>query len=124
MSLWNEITNTALIGCERKPLSLNRAADKLGGLLTQLDQSDREGALLGAAAIVSLYGRAGSLPSKDTLPLPEACMPDDAPRCSESVGDPSGNDATRRLSAAVVGMAGEGCGGGTTRAGRVIAAAA
>jgi hypothetical protein len=82
MSLWNEITNTALIGCERKPLSLNGAADKLGGLLTQLDQSDREGALLGAAVIVSLHGRAGSLPSKDILPLPEACEPDDAPRCS------------------------------------------
>jgi len=82
MSLWNEITNTALIGCERKPLSLNPQADKLGGLLTQLGQSDREGALLGAAAVVSLYGRAGSLPSKDTRPLPEPCQPDDAPRCS------------------------------------------
>src|SRR5262245_66631217 len=82
MSLWNEITNIALIGCERKPLSLNRGEDKLGGLLAQLDQSDREGALLGAAAVVSLYGRAGSLPSKDTRPLPEPCKPDDAPRCS------------------------------------------
>lgn len=50
MSLWTEITNTALIGCERKPPSLNGAADKLGGLLAQLDQNDREGALLGAAA--------------------------------------------------------------------------
>src|SRR5215475_8381913 len=81
MSLWNEITNIALIGCERKPLSLNRREDKLGGLLAQLDQSDREGALLGAAAVVSLYGRAGSLPSKDARPSPEACEPDDAPRC-------------------------------------------
>lgn len=81
MSLWNEITNAALIGCERKPLSLNRGADKLGGLLTQLDQSDREGSLLGVAAVVSLYERAGSPPSKDALPLPEACETDDAPRC-------------------------------------------
>lgn len=86
MSLWNEITNTALIGCERKPLSLNPSgpsADKLGGLLAQLDQSDREGALLGAAAVVSLYERAGSLPPKDARPLPEACELDDAPRCGE-----------------------------------------
>jgi hypothetical protein len=83
MSLWTEITNTALIGCERKPLSLSQPANKLGGLLAQIDLNDREGALLGAAALVSLYERAGTLPIKDTQPLPEACEPDDAPRCSE-----------------------------------------
>jgi uncharacterized protein DUF5691 len=83
MSLWTEITNTALIGCERKPLSLSGAADKVGGLLSQLDQNDREGALLGAAALASLYERAGILPLKDMLPLPEACDLEDAPRCGE-----------------------------------------
>jgi hypothetical protein len=83
MSLWTEIINTALIGCERKPLSLDGAAGKLGGLLAQLDQNDREGSLLGAAALVSLHERAGTLPLKDALSLPEACDPDDAPRCSE-----------------------------------------
>jgi hypothetical protein len=83
MSLWTEIVNTALIGCERKPLSLSGAADNLGGLLAQLDQNDREGAMLGAAALASLYERAGTLPLKDTLPAPEACDLDDAPRCGE-----------------------------------------
>ncbi len=83
MRLWNEITNTALIGSERKPLSLKPSADRIGRLLAQLDRNDREGALLGAAAIVSLYERAGSLPPKDTRPLPEACEVDDAPRCGE-----------------------------------------
>jgi len=91
MSLWNEITNTALIGCERKPLSIQSpgqpgnglSADKLGALLSQLDQNDREGALLGAAAAVSLYERAGSLPSKGAWPLPEACEVDAMPRCGE-----------------------------------------
>src|SRR5262245_60928215 len=83
MSLWTEITNTALIGCERKSASFSGAADKLGGLLARLDQNDREGALLGAAALVSLYERAGTLPLKDLPPAPEACEPDDAPRCSE-----------------------------------------
>jgi len=83
MSLWTEIINTALIGCERKSLSLSPPADKLGGLLARFDQNDREGALLGAAAVVSLYERAGRLPLKDARPLPEACDPDDAPRCSE-----------------------------------------
>jgi len=83
MSLWTEIVNTALIGCERKAPSLNGATDKIGGLLAQLDQNDREGALLGAAALVSLYDRAGTLPLNDARPLPEACEPDDAPRCGE-----------------------------------------
>jgi hypothetical protein len=83
MSMWTEIVNTALIGCERKPLSLNRPEDKLGELLAQLDQHDREGALLGAAAVVSLYERAGSLPLKDTQPLPGASEVDNTKRCSE-----------------------------------------
>jgi uncharacterized protein DUF5691 len=83
MSLWTEIVNTALIGCERKPPSLSGAADKLGVLLAKLDQNDREGALLGAAALVSLYERAGTLPLKDTPPMPEACEPGDSPRCGE-----------------------------------------
>jgi hypothetical protein len=83
MSLWTEIVNTALIGCERKSPSLNGAEDKLGGLLAQLDQNDREGSLLGAAALASLYERAGTLPLKDALPAPEACDLDDAPRCGE-----------------------------------------
>jgi hypothetical protein len=83
MSLWVEITNTALIGCERKAPSLKGDAGAIGSLLSQLDHNDREGALLGAAALMSLYERAGSLPSKDALPLPEACEPDAAPRCSD-----------------------------------------
>jgi hypothetical protein len=83
MSLWTEITNTALIGCDRKPLSLSHPANMLGGLLARLDQNDREGALLGAAALVSLYERAGALPVKITQPLLEACAPDDAMRCGE-----------------------------------------
>src|SRR5262249_32326647 len=83
MRFWPEIINAALIGCERKSPSLYGAADKLGVLLAQLDQNDREGALLGAAALVSLYERAGTLPLKDMPPAPEACEPDDAPRCGE-----------------------------------------
>jgi len=83
MSVWTEIIDAALIGCERKAPSLNGAGDKLGGLLAQLDQNDREGALLGAAALVSLYERAGTLPLKDMPPAPEACEPDGAPRCGE-----------------------------------------
>lgn len=83
MSFSTEIINTALIGCERKSLSLGRSADKLGKLLAQLDRNDRENTLLGAAALVLLYERAGSLALKDTQPLPEKCVPEAAERCSE-----------------------------------------
>src|SRR5215510_14213708 len=83
MSLSTEIINTALIGCERKSLSLSQSTDKLGRLLAQLDRNDRESTLLGAAAVVLLYESAGSLPLKDTQPLPEKCEPDTTERCSE-----------------------------------------
>jgi hypothetical protein len=83
MSLWTEIVNTAVIGYARKPLSLTGMTGELGGLLARLDQNDREGALLGAAAPVWQYEQAAALPMKDTRPLPEACEPDDTPRCSE-----------------------------------------
>jgi hypothetical protein len=82
MSLWTEIVSTAVIGCERKPLSLNGATVELGVLLGRLDRNDREGALLSAAALASLYGRAENPPMKDAQPAPEACGPDDTPRCS------------------------------------------
>src|SRR5262249_1614132 len=45
--------------------------------------NDREGSLLGAASLASIYERAGSLPLKDTQPTPKACEPDAAPRCGE-----------------------------------------
>ena len=83
MSFSTEIINTALIGCERKSLSLGRPADKLGKLLAQLDQNDRESTFLAAAAVVLLYEHAGSLPLRDTQPLPEKCAADSAERCSE-----------------------------------------
>src|SRR5262247_4015844 len=83
MKLWTEIINTALIGCERKPLALSMPKDQLGLLLAQLDQNDREGTLLGAAAVFSLYNRAGSLPLKDTQSLPDACESDTAGCCSK-----------------------------------------
>src|SRR5262249_15716898 len=83
MSMWAEIVNTALLGCGRKPLSFNGATGNLSDLLAQLDQSHREGALLVAAALAWRDERVSALPMKDTQPLPEACEPDDTPRCSE-----------------------------------------
>ncbi|MCL4515099.1 MAG: DUF5691 domain-containing protein [Firmicutes bacterium] len=61
----------------------------LGGLLARLNGGDnggREGTLLGASAILSLYLRAGRSPEIDNQPLPEPCSPDDLPRCSPRAG--------------------------------------
>jgi Family of unknown function (DUF5691) len=79
MSLWTEIVSAAALGCGRKTFSLKAPPDELG---RGLDQNDPEGALLRVAALVWRYERAEILPMKDDRPLPEACEPDDAPRCN------------------------------------------
>jgi len=83
MDLWQEIVKTAVVGVERQPLAVKPSTDVLGHLLSQLDQTDREGALLGAAAAAALYERAGRLPVRDSSPLPVPCVEDDLPRCSK-----------------------------------------
>ncbi|MBE9127673.1 MULTISPECIES: DUF5691 domain-containing protein [unclassified Coleofasciculus] len=87
MNWWQDTLTTALVGTERKPL--NRipshqlgASDQLGHLLSQLNYTDPEGALLSAAAAISLHQRAGQLPLMNNQPLPEPCPPDELPVCS------------------------------------------
>ncbi len=100
MSLWQDVVTTALVGTERRSLSLtpspatpplsNRSSyeegkegsGQLGNLLSHLNHSDREGTLLSAAAAISLYQKAGQLPAKDNQPLPEPCQPEELPSCS------------------------------------------
>ena len=86
-NMWENVLKTALLSTERQPLALpGRSAsqqdDKLAALLSGLDMADREGALLGTAASLMLYARAGQLPTTGSGPLPEPCPADDAPRCS------------------------------------------
>ena len=105
--MWQDVVTTALVGTERRSLSLNPSSHpplsplskggieevskeeesgQLGDLLSHLNHSDPEGALLSAAAAISLYQQAGQLPVKDNQPLPEPCQPDELPACSTRTG--------------------------------------
>ena len=86
MSLWQEVLTTALVGTQRRSLSLNSPTGQLGDLLSHLNPSDPEGVLLSAAAAISLYQQAGQLPVKDNQPLPDLCPPDELPCCSICAG--------------------------------------
>ena len=86
MSLWQDVVTAALVGTERQSLRLTPPDNQLGELLQRLNNTDPEGTLLGAAAAIALYQRAGRLPTTDNQPLPEACEPDDKPCCSPRAG--------------------------------------
>lgn len=86
MSLWQDVVTAALVGTERQSLALTPPDNQLGELLRQLDSTDPEGTLLGAAGAIALYQRAGRLPLTDNQPLPKECQPDDTPCCSSRAG--------------------------------------
>lgn len=80
MTVWQDITTTALLGTERQPFVPPAAPGELGNLLARLP-ADSEAALLGAAAAVSLARRAGTLPPAMDTAAPTPCPPDDLPIC-------------------------------------------
>ena len=116
MSWWQEVVTTALVGTERRSLILTPptplskggelptpltkggeqgktftlegrgGSDQLSDVLSRLNDSDPEGALLSAAAAISLYQQAGKLPVKDNQLLPDPCQPDELPCCSTRTG--------------------------------------
>lgn len=82
---WKELVAAALLGSERHTITPPSPDTPLEQALVALDWSDREGALLGAAALLSLYRRAGQVPAtRDTaeLDIPSVCEPNDLPCCS------------------------------------------
>jgi len=86
MALWQELVTTAILGTERRAPSLQPGGDALSELVSRLDQSDPEAALLGAAAATALHRAAGQLPISGVAPTAEPCGPEDAPRCSAMSG--------------------------------------
>ena len=81
--LWVDLVTTAVLGTERRAFALPPIDGALGGLLGQIDPTDREGALLSMAALVALARQAGRLPAQ----RPQASAPpshdDDLPLCPE-----------------------------------------
>ena len=81
-SPWETLVTAALLGTERQAFTPPAEVGLLGELLSRLDATNPEAALLSAAAAVSLHQQVGQLPAIVRQPLPTACDLDDLPRCS------------------------------------------
>jgi hypothetical protein len=80
--IWEQLLSSAVLGVERRAFAPPAAEGALGNLIGQLDATDPEGALLAAAAAVTLFQRIGRLVSPDDTPPPAASEPDVLPVCS------------------------------------------
>jgi len=80
MTLWQEITASALVGSGRKPWHPPTGEGPLARLLSRLPD-EPAGKLLKAAALICLHDRAGWLPATPVRELPPPCPTDPRPRC-------------------------------------------
>lgn len=81
-ALWEGLVAAALLGTARRAPDLPPVGGRLGRTLGAVDRGDPEIALLGAAALLAPYRRAGWLPAADAAPPPAPCPTEDAPVCS------------------------------------------
>jgi hypothetical protein len=81
-SLWNELSTAALLGTERKAFAPSSASGGFAALAGGLVAREPERGLLGTAAALSLYRRAGRTPVVDPAPPPEPAGAEARPRCS------------------------------------------
>lgn len=87
IAIWGELVAAAMLGTDRRPPDLPAAGGELGALLGRLAASDDPpGELLGAAAAVASYQRAGWLPQPDSAPAFAPGPPDDLPACPARAG--------------------------------------
>jgi hypothetical protein len=87
VTVWDGLVATALLGTERRPVSVPRPGGPLGETLGRLDEGDGEGALLGAAAAVAMWRRAGRRAAADPGPASEPCPAEDRPRASAAAAE-------------------------------------
>jgi hypothetical protein len=84
---WPGLVNQALPGTGRKAFFLpTSSGTPLGETLSRVATGEPARALLGAAATLSLYRRAGWLPPVSSQLLTEPCELDAYPRCSQRAG--------------------------------------
>jgi hypothetical protein len=81
---WDNLLKAALLGTERQAPVVAAGDDELSQLLGGLD-GERERALLGAAAAITLYERAGLLPGTGTVEPPAPCPTETMPRPRDEV---------------------------------------
>jgi hypothetical protein len=82
-----DLTQTALLGTERQPVSIPPASNSLlGRLQSQLDLNQRERSLLSLAALSGLHEQIGSPALHENAPFPEPCRPEKHSRAGERAG--------------------------------------
>jgi hypothetical protein len=84
---WDDLVATALLGSERRPVMLSAKPGRLGEALAALAQQSAERRLLGAAATLALYRRAGTRPAQSPEGPTGTWAPDaseDVPACTEA----------------------------------------
>ncbi|HEU4452749.1 MAG TPA: DUF5691 domain-containing protein [Longimicrobium sp.] len=83
---WEAAVRSALLGTDREPSSesteIDTDASALDRALAGLEGRGSEARLLGSAAVLALYRRAGSIPRRDPRPLPEPAPEESARRAS------------------------------------------
>jgi hypothetical protein len=79
---WQDLTAAALLGTERRAFAPPSASGPLGEVLGGLEARGPEKALLGTAAALALFRKAGRLPPLDPSPMIDPAEADDRPRCS------------------------------------------
>lgn len=82
MSFWQDIVTNALLGTERKTFAIEQVNGAMGDVLSKLDMTQNEAALLNCAAVVALHNEAGKLPMS-TQADTAVCDTDEMPVCSE-----------------------------------------
>jgi hypothetical protein len=78
---WQEATACALVGVGRKPLAIPASDGPLGRALRRLEGREPAAGLLGASALLTLYGRIGRKPVNGADPPPAPCPADDLLEC-------------------------------------------
>jgi hypothetical protein len=80
--IWESIESQAVLGTERQPLRIPPATGQLGALLSQIDCTTPERALLQAVALITAYQRAASMPASHAPDTAAVAEPETQPYCS------------------------------------------
>jgi len=89
MELWDDLVKTALLGTQRQRPPQTHMGGALGDVTAKLEKATPDAALLGTAATVTTYRRAGWLPpAEDTSNLPPPADRNDLPQPSRRAAQP------------------------------------
>ena len=79
MKYWDELVKIGLLGTEKMPLNIALLPPALQTTVAALDSKDREAYFYKCAALVLQYGRAGTIPTRASLPRVQVCKDESLP---------------------------------------------